>query len=265
MAFIVDGVAHIPLQKSKGRKRMFALIDEEDYDRVSHLKWYAVASGKTFYARATSGILSAHLYGMHSFVMRAKKGQRVDHENGNGLDNRKVNLRKATPAQNTWNSFKRSDPCSSKFKGVIFTSSGKWAASITRNGEHQVIGLFDDEAEAARAYDEKAILLFGEFAKTNDAMGLFESDRANRVTASDMLFDPRSIGEFKAATPGRIFDGNENVGDRAAVGVVIGLCKHPRTRQTMYRLDTGAKVHMDAYMGRHPSSEELAFMRASQK
>ncbi len=244
---------------------MFALVDEEDYDRVSSFKWYAVASGKTFYARATSGLLAAHLFGMHSFVMRAQKGQRVDHENGNGLDNRKVNLRKATAAQNAWNSFKRDDPCSSKFKGVMLTSSGRWAASITRNGDHEVIGLFDDEATAARAYDEKAILLFGEFAKTNEAMGLFDGDRASRVTASDMMFDPRSIGEFKAATPGRIFDGNENVGDRAAVGVVIGLCTHPRTRQTMYRLDTGAKVHMDAYMGRHPSSEELAFMRAGQK
>ena len=91
----------------------------------------------------------------------------VDHINGNKLDNRKENLRLATPQQNSSNIGIRKNN-KSGYKGVCWSKRDKkWIASIYKNNKKQYLGCFDDIVEAVRAYDRAALELFGEFAWTN--------------------------------------------------------------------------------------------------
>jgi hypothetical protein len=104
---------------------------------------------------------------MHREVLKAPKGALVDHINHNGLDNRRANLRFVTAGQNCWNARKKRG-CSSKYKGVYFQKrSRRWLANIIYRGERIFLGCFDDEQSAARAYDEKAKQLFGQYATLN--------------------------------------------------------------------------------------------------
>jgi len=91
-----------------------------------------------------------------------------DHINGDGLDNRKVNLREATCAQNSWNSGKSRGVSRSKYKGPAWDKRyRKWEVRICVNGRRIYIGRFEDQIEAARAYDRAAKKYHGEFALPN--------------------------------------------------------------------------------------------------
>jgi len=98
-----------------------------------------------------------------------KRTEHVDHINHNGLDNRRENLRIATPSQNHGNIKKQRGVYTSIYKGVCFESRYKlkWLASIKVGGVQMYIGRYPTEEEAARAYDKKAKELFGEFAYLN--------------------------------------------------------------------------------------------------
>ncbi|MBN1362949.1 MAG: HNH endonuclease [Sedimentisphaerales bacterium] len=101
--------------------------------------------------------------------MKAPKGMVVDHIDGNGLNNRRSNLRLCTPQQNQWNRcVSRARLQQGLFKGVHHrTDSGKPCARITYRGKTLHLGVFDTAIEAAKAYDRKAIELHGEFAYLN--------------------------------------------------------------------------------------------------
>ena len=105
---------------------------------------------------------------MHREVANTPDGLVCDHINGNSLDNRKANLRSATHLQNCWNARKYSQSCSSKYKGVMFYKMRqKWGATICVHGKKIFLGLFVDEIQAAKEYDEAAKKHFGEFAALN--------------------------------------------------------------------------------------------------
>lgn len=271
MPFIKDGVAYLPLQKSHRHKRWFALIDVEDYERALDVKWMGIKSGRTIYVRATSSrYLAAHHMNLHAFVMRAQPGERFDHKNGNGLDCRKINLREATPAQNARNRLKTdSRHVTSRFKGVSGTSSGRWAATIAFEGETSVLGLFDAEDDAARAYDVAAKRLFGEFAKTNADMRLYDNADPVRDLTGHSMKPGKPPGEYVSretlagepeGEPWHVmFSGNP---ERNNFHPVVGLARHHRNKSILYRLANGKCVYPSDYTGPSVTAEEINGMRA---
>ena len=157
----------IPLTQGK-----VALVDDEDFDWLSQYKWCAIKDSKRSYiyyvARTTpkqNG--KQRMIMMHREILGLPKGVQTDHRNGNGLDNQKANLRPATHQQNQFNR-QSHHKGTSKYKGVGWhKSTQKWRAHIGFNCKLIHLGLFDDEKEAAKAYDCKAKELFGEFANLN--------------------------------------------------------------------------------------------------
>lgn len=146
-----------------------ALIDDGDYDLVMQYRWHAHQGGSGSgtptgpYAMTRPSRRQRIL--MHHLIMGCKG---IDHINHNGLDNQRSNLRKATQGQNVQNARKRSTPASSAFKGVFWdTQSRKWKARLQCKGKCYYLGYHTDEIAAARAYDAKALEMFGEFACLN--------------------------------------------------------------------------------------------------
>lgn len=137
--------------------RGVALVDDADYDRVSRHRWRRYGGDY-----AATDIDGEAVY-MHHFILGDTS--EVDHRDGNGLNNQRENLRPATRTQNMQN---RAGWGSSGFKGVSwFAQRGKWRARIAADGREKTIGYFDTAEDAARAYDRKAVELFGEFARLN--------------------------------------------------------------------------------------------------
>ena len=157
-AALAAGAKLIPL--TQGR---FAIVDADDYDQLSQYKWYAIKTPKTYYAARSSKRKNIR---MHRLITSAPKGLFVDHIKHNGLDNRKTNLRLCTRRQNNRNR----RPCNktSKYKGVCWNKHAKkFMASISIDGKNKTLGYFDDQVDAAKAYDKAAKKLFGEFAYLN--------------------------------------------------------------------------------------------------
>jgi len=97
-----------------------------------------------------------------------EKFEHIDHINGDGLDNRRDNLRICTRTENVRCQRKRTKPTSSRFKGVTWHKNHRyWQAAIRKNGERTYLGWFKGEEEAARAYDKAAKRLHGDFASLN--------------------------------------------------------------------------------------------------
>ncbi|MBW8039596.1 MAG: hypothetical protein FVQ85_06310 [Planctomycetes bacterium] len=156
-----DGARYIPL--TQGR---FAVVDADDYERLIKHKWSCQKSKNNCYASRAYGYTRIS---MHRVIMKAPKGLQVDHIDGNGLNNRKSNLRLCTHAENVHNSRPMRN-VSSKYKGVCWhKDKKKWCVSITKSDRRSYLGHFDDEIVAAREYDKKAKELFGEFAYLNFA------------------------------------------------------------------------------------------------
>lgn len=156
----------IPLTQGK-----VAIVDDADYDMLIVRKWCAhrVRSKNTEQWYAVSGGGKAQV-SMHRVLMNAPKGAQIDHANGNGLDNRRCNLRISTHAENQEN--RRSFRGSSRFKGVHWSRTRrKWYAMIGWKGKIHHLGSFPEEEEAAIAYDVAAQVLHGPFARCNHQGG----------------------------------------------------------------------------------------------
>lgn len=157
-------VREVPLSQGK-----FALVDDDDFDRVMRHKWTAATSnGRRWYAKRSilqDGKCINCL--LHRFILGVPDAIRIDHENGDGLDCRKVNMRYASPRQNARN-MRRSARNTSGFKGVHRVRDG-WIAQISADGKPRFLGVHESKEYAARVYDAAARRLFGEFARCNFA------------------------------------------------------------------------------------------------
>lgn len=150
----------IPLTQGK-----FAVVDDEDYERVMQYTWsYWRGYATRWVSPHTS---SSRHRSMHRFILDAPPGRFVDHKNGDTLDNTRGNLRFATRQENGQNRAPGNGG-SSTFKGVSWNRQRrKWASQIGVAGTRRHLGWFTDEKEAARVYDAAARELFGEFARLN--------------------------------------------------------------------------------------------------
>lgn len=143
----------------------YAIIDTEDWERVSKYKWY---NARKYAARGENRNGKVKIYYLHHMIAGYQPGVRVDHINRNTLDNRKSNLRLCTIAQNTRNSEARINNTSG-FKGVSYDKKqNKWTAQIGYNYKKIRIGRYKTALEAAKAYNKKAKELFGDFAYLNN-------------------------------------------------------------------------------------------------
>lgn len=149
-----------------------SLIDEADRELVEAYTWrpeYNRAADRV-YAYTT---IRRRAVRLHRLILAPPKGIETDHINGNGLDNRRANLRPATTAENSRNidkpRFRDGRPASSKYKGVYFHRlARKWGAQIGVNYRRLHLGLYVSEVDAARAYNRAALHYFGEFARLNN-------------------------------------------------------------------------------------------------
>lgn len=147
----------IPLTKG-----MVAVVDDEDYERLSQFKWYAQSAphGNHYAARKSTG----KVY-MHREIVRP--GQlHVDHINGDGLDNRRSNLRRCTRSQNLCNGRTRTDSASGH-RGVHFhRASGLWVAYAKSNGK-TTARYFKTKEQAVHARVDLAREVQGAFARSS--------------------------------------------------------------------------------------------------
>lgn len=162
----------IPLTNSQ----LVTLVDDEDYELLAENRWQLSTSRRG----SPASVVRTVSFGrrrrvtllMHRVIMNASDESEVDHRNRNPLDNRKMNLRLATHANNMHNQPGKSGT-TSRFKGVWwFKERQRWVAQIRANGERECLGYFLREEDAAVAYNNAALRLHGEFAYLNPVVAV---------------------------------------------------------------------------------------------
>jgi hypothetical protein len=155
----------IPLTKG-----LVAIVDDEDFEFLSRWSWHAFegCSGNVYAARNSAPDANGrrkHIF-MHRVIADTPEGAETDHRNGNGLDNRRSNLRHADRMRNMWNRAPNRSG-SSRHKGVYWHAQHrKWCASIQAGKRRRHLGLFQSEEAAAAAYAHAAAETFGEFNRS---------------------------------------------------------------------------------------------------
>ena len=154
------------MKKIELTQGQYAIVDDEYFDEINQYNWY---SNKGYAVRhvTVSGKRTKQL--MHRLITNCPDDMEVDHINHDKLDNQKSNLRVCSTSENQHNQQMRTKAKTSSYKGVCFDKhAGKWRARIGLNNEYKFLGLFENEIDAAIAYNNAAIELFGEFAFLNE-------------------------------------------------------------------------------------------------
>lgn len=138
--FTGETMKEIPLTRGK-----LAIVDDEDYERLSSCKWYIGVGWHTYYA---VGKFNGKKILMHRVITNCPDGLEVDHIDGNGLNNQKSNLRVTTTRGNAQN---RHQKTSSKYPGVDYTQ-GHYRARIRVSGKLIELGNFCMEELAYARY-----------------------------------------------------------------------------------------------------------------
>ena len=152
----------IEIELVNGRGIM--VIDDDDLPLLGGDRWCLWVHGMHRYAIRSA---NRNQEFAHRVIMRPPPGLVVDHINGDGLDNRRANLRVVTQSHNQRNR-RASRTGTSQYLGVHkVKSTGHWEATISPGGRTIHLGTFIDERDAALAYDLAAREMYGEFANPN--------------------------------------------------------------------------------------------------
>lgn len=147
----------------------FAIVDDEDFDKINQYRWRAVFNRNTWYA-ATGQTRDQTYWGMHEMILGFNESQ-IDHIDGNGLNNQKINLRFATHSQNTQKGKARKDNPQG-LRGIYWASNcNKWRASIQVNHQRLNLGLYKEINDAIKAYNAASLTHFGEHGFQNQLIG----------------------------------------------------------------------------------------------
>ena len=167
-----DKIRIVLESKKHGTKE--CIIDKDCYEKVNFTRWQILKRGHLFHVQSCSD----HNIYIHRILL--PDAEIVDHINGDGLDNRMCNLRKATKTTNAQN--RRVTP--GTYKGVMLDRfTGKYKVRIKLNKKEIIVGYFLTPIEAASAYNEAALKYFGEFARLNiiDDDKLSESEESSGI------------------------------------------------------------------------------------
>lgn len=144
-----------------------ALVDDEDFDKISRHSWHAdvVKDGSRIYARTSIGLGKGKKKNirLHRFIMEPKPKEIVDHINGNSstLDCRRENLRIVNKSKNGHNA-KINKRNTSGYKGVSFhPQTHKWQARILINGKRKYFGLFISAELASTKVEKERLIQLG--------------------------------------------------------------------------------------------------------
>lgn len=145
----------------------YAIVDDDDYEKINSTRWNCNSFGYAVRVQRTKQDYNKkEVLIMHRLIMKAEKGELIDHINGNKLDNRKENLRFADKSKNAMNMHRVYGKI--PYKGVYFDKSKNlYTVRIVIDGKHTHIGRYKTPEEAAKAYDEAALKYYGEFANLN--------------------------------------------------------------------------------------------------
>jgi hypothetical protein len=177
-----------PFRRIRLTEEKFTIVDPLDFYRLNSFDWLCSGRDDNLYAarvvRTPTGRLNTILMHRQIFfncspacpstslagaqLSNFSRSGLVDHRNTDSLDNRRANLRLATPSQNSCNSRRDKSKTCSRYRGVSFSKrKQKWFAAIRADGRKLWLGYFDNELDAAKAYDNAARKYHKEFACLN--------------------------------------------------------------------------------------------------
>lgn len=165
---VVGHQCQIDLYDCLGNYRATAIVDAENFDLVKNKKWHLDDNSKGHRYVVSSKHPPDRIY-LHELILGCKTTRRLqaDHINHDTLDNRKINLRLCSEAENQYNKIKKKNT-TSDFKGVHWCKRKlRWCATISLNSRKKFLGYFHDEIEAAKAYNAAARFYYGPFALLN--------------------------------------------------------------------------------------------------
>lgn len=168
------------MKQIKITRGRYALVDDEDYERLTKHQWALNPEGNGYAIRKGNKHKGEpRTIQMHREILELVKDKDrnkiIDHINGNGLDNRKCNLRVVTIQKNAFNKVKANGSYTSKYKGVLKRKNKNgWIARIKFNDRHMELGTYYDEELAAAVYNFASRLMFGDFRKENVSNSIFE-------------------------------------------------------------------------------------------
>lgn len=241
-----------------------AKVDGQDAAMVSAFRWRSMRT-PTGNAYAYTTIAGRRVYLHHLIMNRAPRGKGrggVDHINGDGLDNRRANLRTATQQQNGANT--RSRRGTSSLKGVSWnTKVGAWQAQIMVGYKHHVLGAYESEEDAARAYDIAAAAAFGEYARLNFPERLGEpaperffvrqSRPRDIPSPPTRVMPPPTVGKIRHGTD----NGNAKLTEEQVRRIIAELLKVPRRTQVSIAEEFGVK---QAHISRIANRRSWAYL-----